>query len=278
VGVIGESADAAGKVLSVVKDNPHGTQAIDFAAQSAEIVTHTVRNLLLPIVAINYGIDKAKQYFETRFGPELEAKLSSVAPEDVMEPKASIAGPAMQGLGYTYEEDDLRQMYLNLLRTSMNRATAAAAHPAFVEIIKQLSGRDARLYGLLAQSPVFTTFALSTMNSRTTGEASFTTIYANVVDTALHFPDERFVSFDEVSATVDNWVRLGLLSADRTTQLAQTERYSFEEMQPAIQVLREEVAMKGSVIEFNRGLLEMTDFGHAFSAAVIFERTETAAT
>jgi len=58
-------------------------------------------------------------------------KAAGIPPEHVVEPKASIAGPALQALAFSHEEPDLREMYLNLLRASMDARTAKVAHPAF---------------------------------------------------------------------------------------------------------------------------------------------------
>jgi hypothetical protein len=50
----------------------------------------------------------------------------------------------MQGLAFSHDEQALRDMYLNLLATAMNRRDAESAHPAYVEIIKQLTAEEAQ--------------------------------------------------------------------------------------------------------------------------------------
>jgi hypothetical protein len=49
----------------------------------------------------------------------------------------------------------LRDMYANLLAASMDTRTATGAHPAFVEIIRQLTPDEARLLRLLSQRRPF---------------------------------------------------------------------------------------------------------------------------
>lgn len=72
----------------------------------------------------------------------LEYKLSHVEPEKIISPEPYIAIPAIQALSYSQESELLRNMYGTLLSNAMNIDTKDTVHPAFVEIIKQLSPLD----------------------------------------------------------------------------------------------------------------------------------------
>ena len=67
------------------------------------------------IGAVNFAFDRARQYFSERFAQDLGEKASAIPVDQIVEPKASIAGPALQGLAFSYDEPDLKEMYLNLL-------------------------------------------------------------------------------------------------------------------------------------------------------------------
>ena len=78
----------------------------------------------------------------------VQQKLSGVPPERVLPPPATIAAPsALQYalLGEGDEVAELREMFENLLAASMDRDTAAGAHPAFVSMISQLTPDEARI-------------------------------------------------------------------------------------------------------------------------------------
>jgi hypothetical protein len=49
------------------------------------------------------------------------------------------------GLSYTFEEPSLKDLYLNLLATASDDRRADQAHPAFAEIIKQLTPDETKL-------------------------------------------------------------------------------------------------------------------------------------
>lgn len=83
----------------------------------------------------------------------LEKKLANIAEDKITEPEAYVAVPAIQQLSYSLDSKDLREMYANLLASSMNIDTKANVHPAFVEIIKQLCPDEAKLLKFLSKNP-----------------------------------------------------------------------------------------------------------------------------
>lgn len=77
-----------------------------------------------------------------KFSAHVEKKLDAVPPERRQQPPATIALPAALQyvlLGEGAEVAELREMFENLLVSSMDRDTAADAHPAFVSMISQLT-------------------------------------------------------------------------------------------------------------------------------------------
>jgi hypothetical protein len=71
-------------------------------------------------------------------------------PENLVAPNAVVAVPVLQALQYTGSSPTLRDMYMNLLATAMDKDTATKAHPAFVEIIRQLTSDEARIMKRMA--------------------------------------------------------------------------------------------------------------------------------
>jgi hypothetical protein len=58
-------------------------------------------------------------------------------------PASSIAGPIFENVKYLEDGNPLLELYKNLLTSAMDRERENTAHPAFVEIIKHLSGDEA---------------------------------------------------------------------------------------------------------------------------------------
>ena len=66
-------------------------------------------------------------------------KIQALPEEKLVEPEPYVAIPAMQQLSYCVNNEELRELYANLLVSSMNVDKKWQVHPAFVDIIKQLT-------------------------------------------------------------------------------------------------------------------------------------------
>ena len=83
----------------------------------------------------------------------LQEKLKDVNPDKIKTPEPYVAVPALQAISYSFDNETLRDMYANLLAKAMLEDTADFVHPAFVEIIKQMSPDDAYTLQCFKESP-----------------------------------------------------------------------------------------------------------------------------
>src|SRR5690242_7454255 len=134
-----------GEVIKAAGDNPEVREAGRELGKTALTVTKMINNVLLPLVGFNSLMGRAQHYFATRFRDDIARKTVSIPQEDIVEPKAFVAGPALQGLVFCHEEHSLKEMYLNLLASAIDGRVAKFAHPAFVEIIRQIDTTEAIL-------------------------------------------------------------------------------------------------------------------------------------
>ncbi len=86
---------------------------------------------------------KADYFDGDEFAEDMAQKTAHLGEDDIVEPKANVAAQAMQGLGFSLDEPDLKEMYLNLLATASTKGRDHQAHPAFAEIIRQLTSEEA---------------------------------------------------------------------------------------------------------------------------------------
>jgi len=110
-------------------------------SKTVQIITKTVNTALAPVSAFIWGYDKIKEFVSTK----VSDRLKGVPPEDIVPPKPHIAVPAIEALRYTGSEEELSDLYVNLLASSMDAKTVSNAHPSFAEIIKQLAPDEAKL-------------------------------------------------------------------------------------------------------------------------------------
>jgi hypothetical protein len=123
------------------------SDAISPAAREAGGALQAVVGLFNNVVL--HPVKKANLHFRYKlemFERDLQKKLEDVDAEKIAEPDIQIAGPTLEALKYTYDNEDLREMYLQLLASSMNTDTSGNAHPAFVDAIKSMTALDAQVF------------------------------------------------------------------------------------------------------------------------------------
>ena len=143
------------QVTGVAKAVPVYQVVVQPAAQEVgkalQTLAKTVHIALAPVSALVWGHDQIKEFVSTK----VTERLRNVPPENIISPKPNVAGPALESLRYTGHEESLSDMYANLLATAMDSSTALGAHPAFVEIIRQLTPDEAKLVSLFLQDIAF---------------------------------------------------------------------------------------------------------------------------
>ncbi|MFB7159258.1 DUF4393 domain-containing protein [Lysinibacillus sp. NPDC056232] len=135
-----ETIEAATALVEAV---PIYQDLLQPAAKEIGKGAHTVSKLihvaLAPVSALVWGYDKIADYLQTT----LEEKLKDVPPDNIITPDISIAGPTIEAMRFTNEE--LRDMFANLLASAMNSEKSEEAHPSYVEIIRQLNTDEAKI-------------------------------------------------------------------------------------------------------------------------------------
>ncbi|MBD8826098.1 Abi-alpha family protein [Pseudomonas sp. CFBP 13602] len=106
---------------------------------------------LAPLSSLVWGYDKFSEFVTTK----VAEKLKGTPVEKIMPPKLNVAGPALDALRYIGHEEALSDLYANLLATAMDKATAESSHPAFVEIIRQMTVDEAKIMKLFLDRNAF---------------------------------------------------------------------------------------------------------------------------
>tara|TARA_R110002110_G_scaffold197723_1_gene407854 strand:- start:1 stop:810 length:810 start_codon:yes stop_codon:yes gene_type:complete len=260
-----ETVDVIKDVMSLAGETPELKDAGSNLAKSAKTITGLVNNCLMPIAAVNFAFDKGRQYFDERFSDDLQDATKTIPEDNLVEPKASIAAPVLEGLGFSHEEQSLKDLYLKLLSSAMDGRSPSLAHPSFAEIIKQLSADEAGLIGLLFKSAI-RSFPIVTLNEKADPDRGYRTRYKHLFflnDSSSGDP----VEIDNFPAMLDNWQRLGLIEIDYLSQLTGENEYDCVEKRPEYLRLKAEIGLDKLVVK--KGVLEKTAFGENFAKAVI---------
>lgn len=222
----------------------------------------------------------SREYFETKFPEEYAERIADVPEENLQTPKASVAGPAFEGLAYSLDEPTLKAMYLELLAQASDDRLAKSAHPSFVQIIRELTTEEALYLPKYLRSANLMT-PIVEYRSRFQPSGAHRTLATNVLDirSAEGKPEQ-----DPMMPTyVDNWVRLKLISVEYDTSLTREGTYDWQATRPERQMaqaqldadrtpeFQAELAKQGHTgveLDWQKGVMTATAFGYQFARVV----------
>lgn len=135
---MGDFEERAGVVKGLTDAFPETANQVDKALST------TIRAINAALVTIKpaiWGFERIGEWLDKT----LPEKLKDVPEGNIITPPINIAGPAIEAMRFTGENDELREMYANLLAKSMDSRTVTNTHPRYIDIIKNITSDEALL-------------------------------------------------------------------------------------------------------------------------------------
>lgn len=189
------------------------------------------------------------------FKASLTSNVEKIPEENLMKPKLSVIGPALEASKYYYEEKEIRDMFEKLIVNSMDNRKASEVHPSFTEIIKQLSPLDAqnlRCFSTENQLPICE-FRISQDSN------SF-----NVIQTNLFISNPQCQNIDLQSVSMSSLNRLELISIKYDLYFSNEKRYEAFKDLPFYKQFKMAETVTKRQIEIQKGIASITPLGRAF--------------
>lgn len=210
------------------------------------------RVALAPVTALVWGYDKIANYLDVAI-PEYFAS-HNIDKENITTPDPAIAVPLIEAMRYTSHKTELRNMFTNLLGASMNTAVCDE-HPAFVEIIKQLSADECKMLAYLKDNPTMAILKMrlkSDIGAEKDAIPYFSDIcYLTKCDNPQKFPEY-----------LDNLRRLGLINIFYDRFLANNVLY--ESLRNHPQFIQLFSSNSGQILSEKKSLFELSELGKKF--------------
>lgn len=190
--------DATGKVVETVPELYEDVFK-PTAQESGKTLALIPRTINAALVPLRKWIAE-KEYSLAETEKLLEQKLQNVGEEKITTPSAYIAVPAIQAISYSMDSKELRNLYANLLAKAMNIDTKELVHPSFVEIIKQMSPLDAKIFKEIYESKL--TPLIDLYIKMDTGGQNYYQYNISWIES---------YTYKNISIALDNLERLGLI-------------------------------------------------------------------
>lgn len=188
----------------------------------------------------------------------LALKLEKINADFIVSPEPYIAVPALQAISYCDNSEDLRNMYANLLASSMRVDKKQDVHPSYVEIIKQLSPDEAKLLKKISEGSgsyplIDVRLCLSNDGGYHVHVQNFTLLAEGVCE----YPERVYEYLDNLS-------RLKIIDIPYGVFLNSDEVYEPLESNIKIQNLIKSEVREGDTWKIDRKKFEITQFGEGF--------------
>lgn len=249
--------------------------------KALETMAKTINLALAPLKALVWGYEQIEDYLVGA----LAQKLKNIPTERIVTPSLNIAGPAVESLRFTGHESELRELYANLIATSLDSKTSQEAHPAFVEIIKQLTPDEAKMIKLFDKNTSFAILSFVIYDFKCNDKkADSHPLLKMQLLTSPRVEYPNYLSLISIDAGCDNHelcpfyinnlCRLGLTEILPGNQIADPNLYKQLEDQSNIQEIKQylESINPEKTVRLERGILRVTCLGDQFCKACAIER------
>ena len=234
------------------------------AGKALGTVGRSVNAALMPIRGLIWGVEQIEAFLQHT----IAQKLENVAPEDIQTPDPCVAGPAIESLRFTGHKEDLSELYANLLATSMDKNTASTAHPGFVEIIRSLSGDEARIMSFLSKVQVAPIIDIRKEIEGGGGGGITVMPYVTTVGFDAGC-DHRELTVSYIK----NLERLGLIEISKDRYLVGEGAYDRILNDAPFKEIEEQLnAQEGYIAKFEKYYLELSALGSLFITACVKSR------
>lgn len=245
--------DASGKALEVAPKLYD--DAIQPSAQEAgktlSLIPRAINAAFVPLRKwIAY-----KEYSMAETEKLLAEKLKNLEPEKIVPPEPYVAVPAIQAISYSMNNDILRNLYANLIAKSMNIDTKDTVHPSFVEIIKQLSPLDAKLFDILCKNSTNPIIDLERKDNNNSGTITLVNNITNI----------NIATVESISVSIDNLERLKLISIPYGTYYTNDNLYTpFYEHEVYKKYKKIYEQSNSYELDITKKIISITDMGKSF--------------
>lgn len=176
---------------------------------------------------------KIKKEYEIKlFKEDIEREIAKIPADQLIEPQINIVGPALEAAKYYIEYADIREMFAKLIAASMNEQEFRNSHPSYVEVIKQFSPMDAKVIKFLNEN--YGKVGSGIIAGRTGGGS------LDLVKNFFPFPDINENNYEDYTLSIDNLVRLGLITINEFEHFIDVTRYNLLEQHKLLEYFRNE--------------------------------------
>jgi hypothetical protein len=218
------------------------------AGKTLSLVPRVVKNALAKVEmwCIN------REFMVKEFELELQKKLEEHKAENIVDADPSIFIPSAQAISYNWDKEDIKQLYLNLMASDMDKTKKSNVHPSFSEVIKQMDSTDVKIFTKIYNKQVIPLYVLKKSEEKGT---------IPILDYLLSDDFYTGVSENKTIKSLNNLERLKLI------EIIDDEYYIDDKIYLPIENGKNIIKYKNKFLnklDITKGMIKKTEFGKDF--------------
>lgn len=235
--------------VNIITKNTLSKPTEDVGKMGSTVLSFVHNFFLYPMQKYNlYAESKLKKYES-----DLEERIKKIPEEEIVESSVNIIGPTIENLKYNLDEEHIKDMFTNILISDMTKSKKNKVQPAFIEVVRQLSNKDAQFIKTLSELKKYSisTLVMKDTNIDTKG---YTIINYVLVPSANRTITPNLI-------TLDNLQRLGIIKIHLGKYVSGEEEFCkniFKYVKTGYK------PRQNSEITYELAITEITNFGKEF--------------
>lgn len=250
-------------VLDEMKRNGDLKGVADHRAKRLEAQEGVLNWLLRPLFWLN---ERQKKYYAENFASDMTEKMMRVEDENIVPPDPNIGIQVVEGLSYSLDHPDLKDMYLRLLATASDQKRQDDAHPGFASIIRQISPAEAVHLPDFLNLEHHGAIANVTLTQAGGGQRYLERHVPSIYDAKTGCD----IIEPNMASMIDNWTRLWLILTNYEMWSPDGSTYEYMQSRPEYLRWKDQYSDDEDVrVGIQHGIVYPTDFGRQFSRAAL---------
>jgi Abortive infection alpha len=234
-------------------DGTNPNEVAGLGSKDIALVAEAVEVVLAPLKLLVYGFAELEQLFL----PMVAERYNAIPEHRRLRPPLAIAGPTIEAAKYATEQPEICALLANILASSMDAVTSGNVHPAFVDIVKQLTTDEAKILKQMGRSPL-EIYPLVNTHCIQPALGGYVIHSRNLSQLGRPAGVTRD---DLTAASLDNLCRLGLCEIPVGVLLTDPTLYEPLEADSGVLQDKAKVEAAGHKLEFERRTIALTPSG-----------------
>ncbi|MFA9459774.1 DUF4393 domain-containing protein [Thiohalorhabdus methylotrophus] len=238
--------------------------AVQELGKSLETLTKAVNAALSPVGALVWGYEQCQDFINQK----VAEKLSRTDERNITTPAPNVAGPVLEALRYSGYQEDLQDLFANLLANAMDAEEMRNAHPAFVEVLKSMTSDEAKIMKIFGEN-LNRFYPVIDLKLIDNNEKGFKYLYRNLSTAGDRAGCE---CPDLTPSYLNNLQRMGLMEIN-SGEVNRKEVYKNIEKKSLVEELFNYYENSEDYdVEIDRKSVILSEFGKQFALACVIEK------